>query len=401
MNHTQKLWIVGVVILLVAGGAAGWRVLQEATGVQDTRPIEDPLEAIAHSDDVPWLEKVAGSLDEARKLDPPESLAGSVKDVRTQAYARLGELATPECLGAVERIEKAAKAQALLPERMSFAESMHPCWHFADSETEIWAQTKTADGKTYGIIVDYLLGDTDFFLVSNETPDDAKSWTRPRLLPIEYYWQIDEPKLTASGVGTLKFSFVQHEPGVRNVMDGGPDPVAAPSTGSKEYEISIAEVLKDTDGDGWTDIEEARLGLSKDNPDTDGDGVLDGKDICPNYAPTKDEAQDEEAIIIQKAVFATFGLSGSRYLLLVTEARKVQAWGYGGPILYIEDMDVWRKDRPDDGIFVSWEVSKEGNSATVGIIDYEGPLAAGDQWVTLKKIGGKWIVVGRERGWVS
>ncbi len=41
------------------------------------------------------------------------------------------------------------------------------------------------------------------------------------------------------------------------------------------------------------------------------------------------------------------------------------------------------------------------SEAKVTILDYEGPEAAGSQYVLLKKIRGKWTVVGREFGWVS
>lgn len=46
-------------------------------------------------------------------------------------------------------------------------------------------------------------------------------------------------------------------------------------------DMSLADLARDSDGDGLTDIEEARLGLDPHNRDTDGDGVVDGDDVLP------------------------------------------------------------------------------------------------------------------------
>lgn len=44
-------------------------------------------------------------------------------------------------------------------------------------------------------------------------------------------------------------------------------------------------IRSDRDGDGLTDLVEARLGLDAHKKDTDGDGVPDGIDLCPNAKP--------------------------------------------------------------------------------------------------------------------
>src|SRR6185436_1854566 len=59
-------------------------------------------------------------------------------------------------------------------------------------------------------------------------------------------------------------------------------------------DIVLSEVMKDSDGDGWTDLEEQRLRTNDHLADTDGDGVPDGRDVCPNYAPAAND-DDEEA----------------------------------------------------------------------------------------------------------
>jgi len=210
----------------------------------------------------------------------------------------------------------------------------------------------------------------------------------------------------------LEFTFIQETPRPRGIMEGTQDPgVTATNLGKQKLEIHLADVLRDTDQDGWTDLEEQRLGLDPNKPDTDGDGLADGMDPCPNFAPPKGVETNENARILQKAIFATFGLSGSRYLLIAgpgaeripdPTSEKIQVWGYLGPIIYREDTGgSWRNDHGYGGIFVCWRVTRTGDEAKVTLLDYEGPLAGSSQDVLLKKIGDKWYVVGRQFGGVS
>jgi len=65
----------------------------------------------------------------------------------------------------------------------------------------------------------------------------------------------------------------------------------------------LRTISHDSGGDGWTNIEEERLGLAP------GSGyvrscISDENDICSNYAPKADEGSDEE--LLQKAVLAEY-----------------------------------------------------------------------------------------------
>lgn len=153
----------------------------------------------------------------------------------------------------------------------------------------------------------------------------------------------------------------------------------------------------------WTDIEEERLNLDPKNKDSDGDGIPDGEDICPNFAPKSDEADDEEVQILQKAVLAEYGLSRSRALLLVgPDSKRFQIWGYRGPILFLDEPKKWRTQHPEGGIFVSWKItSRAEREATVSLSDYQGPLAASGLELHLHKYGKEWFVTGRTAGWIS
>jgi hypothetical protein len=400
-KKTRLIWLAGALVALALAAAD--------RGFAQRR--HEGLERIAASTDVAWLEKIAGSLEATAELGPRRLLAQHAKDIRTAAYARLGELGTEESLAAATRIEARETSRSLLtPDRVPLENWTHPCWHFGDDTPGPLAQTEAPDGTTYAVIlITPLLGDLDLFLIESRTPEDPKSWSRPKLLPVKVYRGITEVKLGFPAEGNLAITWVQEAPPARRIMEGTQDPGAqAPALGPQRVEIKLADALRDADGDGWTDGEEKRLGLDPAKADTDGDGVTDGVDGCPNYAPPPGEADDEECQLIQKALFATFGLSGSRFVLLGRPgapgdppARKVQLSGYRGPLIYIDDPQRWQREHELGAVHVFWMVQVTGDTARVSIHDSEGPLAAGSQYVHLKKIDGRWVVVRRETGRVS
>ena len=329
--------------------------------------------AIAQSTDVALLERVVSS--------PESILTGadrfSTKALRTAAYARLGELGTSESLAAVDRIEQLASRVSLTPPTVPADIWPSAAWHMSDTRVVPLAETKAPDGTTYAVVSAILLGGSDFFLISSRTPEDRRSWSRPRLIAPNAHRQLRDAVLVWRQPGTLVLSF-------------GP---------ASQLEISLVDVERDSDGDGWTDREEDRLGLNPHDPDTDGDGMLGGADVCPLYAAPKGDPSDE-ALILQKAVFAAFALTGSRQLLYVTPGvTKIQVSGYGGPIIYDRPIP---KDGAFGGPYVSWTIKhRSAADALVEITDWEGALAAGGQDVSLKKIAGRWVVVARRTTWVS
>ena len=71
--------------------------------------------------------------------------------------------------------------------------------------------------------------------------------------------------------------------------------VVTPLVVPESITIDLGAVATDSDGDGWTDMEEGQLGLNPARADSDGDGLDDGRDVCPLYAAPPGEADDEEA----------------------------------------------------------------------------------------------------------
>ncbi len=375
-------------------------VLIAVAGLACSEAISTPVivRSYAHIDeshDVEWLESIAGSMERAEALRPPSGLARNAKSIRINAYARLGALGTEASLAALDRIEQQAKGHSLTPETRPMGIRYHPCWSYSDAGMEPLAQTARPDGVTYAVILSRILGKDDLFLTWSDTPDDKTSWARPRLIPNPVHQRITEPMLAFINDHTLVFAYVQEEVNYANHQPGSSPP--HPVKTLQDFTIDIREVLRDRDGDGWTDIEEARLGLDPDNPDTDGDGIPDGMDPCPNFAlPPNHDAQDDIQIL-QRAFFATFGLSDAHHLLLIQPGSiKVHVWGYRGPVIYLDEPREWREEHGPGAVFVRWSLSRTADDATVAFSSYVGPLAAISENVHLRNIRGRWTVVERQ-----
>ena len=365
----------------------------------------NPFVKINTSTDVEWLERIASSPQAAAELRPGGGLANHAKDLSTTAYVRLGVIGSAESLAAIKRIEDHARKIVPVPPRSTAGDFIHPGWHFSDSELSPLAQVTGTNGVTYALIVSSLMGDLDLFSMMTRTPEDASSWSRPLLVPNKLYRGIKDAKLVMNSADQLLFTFIQEAPPPRGVMEGTFDPgPKAPGAGPQQWMLSIKEIQKDSDGDGWTDIEEQRLGLNPHNKDTDGDGLADGEDVCPNFSLREEDQNDEEIKMFQKAIFVTWGLSGSRHLLLVgPEVKRVHIWGYAGPVIYGPDVKSWSKDHQYGAVYASWRIRKRraDGDVIVEIVDYEGPLAAGGQDVRLRKVGNQWVVISRRATWVS
>ncbi|HLF28612.1 MAG TPA: FHA domain-containing protein [Anaerolineae bacterium] len=93
--------------------------------------------------------------------------------------------------------------------------------------------------------------------------------------------------------------------GVTALIIGGPTPTLTPTiTGT----ITLTVVAIDSDGDGLTDAEEARLGTNPQNPDTDADGLPDFEEIRRGTSPTVIDSDGDTLLDGQEA----FGCSSPR-----------------------------------------------------------------------------------------
>jgi hypothetical protein len=355
-------------------------------------PRQDLWQGISESHDVAWLESVAAIKDDA----PTMMMRQSAKGFRSQAYARLGAIGTAESLAAADRIE--ARARQWRPNEDGFSEGVmpHPGWHMSNGVMTSSVRA-TMGGTTYAVFIDYLFGGMDLLLVSSKNPDGLL-WSRPHLVPLKLYRGMHSMALApGKRKDVLILSFTQDAPPKRAIMEGTNDPGAtAPVIGPQSVEIDLAVVLHDSDGDGLTDAEETRLGLNPRRADSDGDGIGDRDDTAPEFAPPGLTSEDE--ILLQKAFFATFGISESRYTMFVDNVRStpIQPWGFRGQVIY--------NVHPTEygAVSAGWKIAKrDATSAVVELFDGEGPLAAGGVNVRLEKKNGRWTVVAVENTWIA
>jgi hypothetical protein len=335
------------------------------------------MDLVQQSTDIKWLERIASSAASAQEVQRSSPI-GMAKLLRGAAYARLGDIGTAESFAAVERVEQSMAETPLTPSTVALDLWPSVAWHMGDLEQTPLATAAAPDGITYAVVLASLLGGSDFFLLSTRTPQNQQSWSRPKLLgPSARRDGRPAASLMFRGPGTL----VLHAFGV-------------------EMQFALEEIERDSDGDGWTDLEEGRIGTNPHASDSDGDGIPDGRDVCPLYAAPGARASDDSATILQKAFFAAFALTGSRQMLYVTPSTPpVHLTGYGGPIIFDRAIP---RNGSSGGVYVSWKIrDHSATDAVVEVTDWEGLLAAGGQDVFLKKVLGKWTVVAVKPTWVS
>jgi len=183
-------------------------------------------------------------------------------------------------------------------------------------------------------------------------------------------------------------------------------------------------IRKDTDGDGLTDLVEARLGTDPKKADTDGDGDPDGVDPWPNAAPR--ELSDAEKVIA--AAFEAryhFDQSEGADIFQAPEGCKpFELVGRRGPTLWAEAspkkpefaqlmacyetgvgmIGVHGGNRQKKG--AKWEESvitwnKDHTEASFVISTYFGGLNGTGFDVHVRKFGDEWVVVSMRMAYVS
>jgi len=269
------------------------------------REVQAP---IGTSDDVPWLERIARSIEGATEVWRTHVRPlGQPKDLRVIAYARLGELGTAESLAAQKRITAALAARSLLPATVSLNVSWpHPGWHMSGPRPFPLAQARAANRTRLVIVAGDFVGAEHLFLLKCED-EELSRCSRPK--PVGPW--------TRQDITRVKASLRETSPGrlqLRVVQPAGADTRA----------IALPDVDRDSDGDGWTDIEERILSLDPARPDSDGDGIADADDRAPLYAPSPTAAGNDDAAILEPAIFAAFGLTESRWVLFARDAQVPQ-----------------------------------------------------------------------------
>lgn len=359
-------------VLVVAAALTAW--------LAQPRPL---FREIERTTDVAWLERLCTdrAYAETEYAQRGFKMAGT-KGNRSLAYMRLGALGTAESLAAITRIETLMHQRSVLPQPAVPAAPLNlPAPHMTDFVWRPAAVTRFEGGREIAAYVLTLYGPPTLFLAVRS----ANTWSAPLMIPVPIPYG-DPPRIAMSELprGRLRvgFSAPDSQTGVA-VYAPTPDAV----------EVTLAEVERDTDGDGWTDILERALQMHWFGRDSDLDGIPDDRDDAPSFKESP-RADDEDARILRRSIFAMFGFTESPGALFVADtSRRLQPDGLPGPVFYQDG---------NGGVRVTWKIlEKTADTATVEITDFENALAGSGNDIRLRKIDNDWYVVAIVLRWIS
>ena len=369
------LWRSGAFVLLIA---AAW----------SPPPQESPslFRRILASTDLVWLESIALNKGSATTLlsSTPQPEAH-----RRAAYLRLGAIGNPAAIGALDRIETALRDIDLVPPRAHLENTSRPD---SINPSAPIAMIDRGD-TTFALFGSFALRGPDIFIASSTKPMDLDSWTRPRPTRLQWQewraWSDISVKWTSSRLLEVRYQegprrdgavlgwFPRSEASVR-FDDLFPEP-----TLYLTRTIDLDDVLRDSDADGWTDLEEQILDIDPNSSDSDRDGLPDGRDACPNLPRSLAADANGRGDLIARAFFAVNGLSPSRAVMTMKD-DSAHFWGVRAPIMR----------RPRAGFsglspLTSWDIQTlTADEARVWVWV---PGGHGQLLVVLKRVAGRWV----------
>jgi hypothetical protein len=345
---------------------------------------------IQASRDIAWLESMVLGTGPARALLVPTRAPNGH---RLAAYVRIGALATPAALAAIDRVEARLRTIDLVPARVRFDDVDRS----GLSKPISPVATIERAGTTYALFDSWRLRGPDIFIAWTRTPDDLDSWTRP--LPTGLQFSDNRPwsdiTLRWSGSDSLTLEYRDGPPRDGAILGQFPRSYAVvtfPDLAhlyppvpivSRTEVIDLSDVQRDADHDGWTDIEERILGLNPADADSDADGLPDGRDTCPDF-PRDALTAKHDGELLSRAFFAVRGFSGTLRALTMRD-DSAHFFGYNAPILRRP-----RAQFEEFGSSVWWEIErKTDHEARVWV----GSGRHGQELMQLKRVNGHWVVV--------
>ena len=176
------------------------------------------------------------------------------------------------------------------------------------------------------------------------------------------------------------------------------------------------ELSKDSDGDGWTDLIEKRLGTAPNRIDSDSDGVKDSQDRNPLAAPRELNEREQilaaafgarycfytphaPALVVFPEGIAPFELAGRDWVVIprVSEEAPLNKTAVQGTSLIRfgpPSLDFFGQHCTGDWQDGSILWSPDGKRAKLHINDSFGNTGATGHDIELRKIDGKWVVIG-------
>jgi hypothetical protein len=310
-----------------------------------------------------------GAIDTLARSQSPEAVACLLdilkkpyadRQIKQLALAALGQMGTKPAIEAVGDFETWAAQRHGTPTPFRFGYNEFPVSHFAALNLKPLATAQGKDNLQWAIYENIYAPWKGGRLVT--WSKDGKEWAAP--------------------------IFIGEQPEPAEVLRK-----------LAEGTTTIAGLTPDSDKDGLSDVLEKCLGTDPNNPDSDKDGVKDGEDDNP-LTPRGKVELDELAQIRQAVFLVTFGTSNSRDVLLVRTSGvrdpsddldfpKQEYHGYAGWVLPTEtSRDGWVN-------VVGFSLKRTSDTtAECSIRDREGSMAGGNYSVQLKKVLGKWVVIG-------
>jgi len=310
---------------------------------------------------------------------------------RQEAFSHLPGIGGARGLEAVRRARPARAERKPWFERVDLA---------AHARTEEQITRSDSRGRTWMLFQSVILGNwSDLFVVEKT----ASGWGRPLFTGA---WTDRTPSRRApTRFRGIPIAQLRNTEWIRIFPD---DPT----------------IREDSDGDGLTNVVEARLGTDPGKADMDGDGMGDAIDSCPNAAPRP--LGDAEKIVAA-CVEARFFLQDwdAPAVLNVKDVQPFELYGYSSILLWPDDS----RKQSQSGIFGDGmlsigiyspglrsgrappakgpskrsviEYDPDGKTARTSIYSYSGGVDGDSVEVKLKKMGVEWFVVDMEMHGVS
>lgn len=322
------------------------------------------------------------------KLNNPE--ADPV--LRETAYHTLARTGGEAGAKAVLAHRRERKLLAPLADRMGLDDMAEPGQRRRSYSSILKRQTGP-DGREWGLIESSVLANhTDLWLVEYK---DGK-WQNPLF----------------TGVNTSGITRWASEANLTEPTLGGKTGKELADSQDWLTILLAADLAKDSDGDGLTDIVEKRLTTDPNNPDTDGDGDRDEIDPMPN---AKNRATSTDA---EKALAAAYEARYHDYdevrrpaLLDLPEGMEpFELVGWGGPVIVRQNATketTWRhplaqnyeygitmldfRAMSEDGSLLAW--NEDRTIASVRISTYSGGLSGDGYLIQVQKFGDEWLPI--------
>lgn len=318
--------------------------------------------------------------------------------MRQEAYWHVAGMGTPEAIATV--LKERHSRVLLRPLAARVLDGYYAGGEMGGAKHKVLAQRKDASGKTWGLLQSGVLGSGgDLWLVAQQ---DGK-WTHPLFTG-----------LTLDGISR----WVKPQP--PEPKFGGKTAKELAAGGWFDVLVGNAELAKDSDGDGLTDIEERRLGTDPNKADTDGDGDPDGVDPCPT-SPNRPLAEDEQVLAaVFEARYHFMNDEGAVAFEGFPGMKPFELPGRRGPTVWFTEQPESRFVHPlewcyEQGVGIvrcfsesaseekplalSWN-KNHTEATTIIAISYGGLNATGYKAV-VRKFDGQWIVISMGMAFVS